>query len=395
MGEAVLGDERIKIGFGSPFQLLEHLVTLNLVNNSITSLFEDFTLTSLKTLNLSYNHISALSTEDFQSMSREGLVIDLTHNRIEEFGFSPSSDSISPSINVLLNYNPMVCDCRILHFVRHLKNRNHTDSENSIKVAVKDLRCAKPDNMANKLVSSLNPMDLLCPLDSEETSMKRCPNDCTCQVRLDDKHLLMECAANANLDQIPVVSKPPYQTELKIENNNLTKLPSDLSPGYKEITKLFASGNQLSEISVENLPPNLRILELNKNNLSSMNESVRNFITNSSTIEELTLSDNPWRCDCSNLKFMNFIQDIRSKVIDYKDVKCKDGRYFNTLKPSDLCTDNNRFIMIISITLALFSLLICGPAALFYKYQKQIKMWLYSHNTCLWFVTEEELDKVC
>ena len=126
-----------------------------------------------------------------------------------------------------------------------------------------------------------------------------------------------------------------------------------------------------------------------------MNESVRNFITNSSTIEELTLSDNPWRCDCSNLKFVNFIQDIRSKVIDYKDVKCKDGRYFNTLKPSDLCTDNNRFIMIISITLALFSLLICGPAALFYKYQKQIKMWLYSHNTCLWFVTEEELDKVC
>lgn len=396
MGEAVLGDEKIKIGLGSPFQLLEHLVTLNLVNNSITSLFEDFTLTSLKNLNLSYNHISALSTDDFQSMSREGLVIDLTHNRIEEFDFSPLVDSLTPSINVLLNYNPMTCDCRILHFVRHLRNKNTTEIEGNIKVLAGDLRCAKPDDMVNKLVSNLSPMELVCPLDSEETSMKRCPNDCSCRVRLEDKHLLMECAANVNLDQLPVASKLNLQeTELKIENNNLTKLPSNPASGYKEITKLFVSGNELSDISIENLPTKLRILELHENNLQTLNESVRNFITNSSSIEQLTLRDNPWQCDCSNLEFMNFVQNVRLKVVDYSEVKCKDGRYFNTLKPSDLCSDNNRFIVIISVTLAIFSLLICGPAALFYKYQKQIKMWLYSHNTCLWFVAEEELDKVC
>jgi protein toll len=50
-------------------------------------------------------------------------------------------------------------------------------------------------------------------------------------------------------------------------------------------------------------------------------------------------------------------------------------------------------IIIASIILAVTSIVIGTFMALYYKYQKQIKMWLYSHNLCLWFVTEEELDK--
>lgn len=393
---ALFEDYKIALPVGSPFQQLKQLVTLNLVNNSITSLFEDYTLESLKNLNMSYNHISVVSYDEFQSLARDDVVIDLTNNRIEEVNFPSTFDPQTPSFTVHLNNNPIECDCNILHFVKYLTQRNSTETVNKFKIKVGDLKCEKPENLRNDLVASLNPMQLLCQLDSEETLMKRCPSDCECQVRLEDRHLLMNCAANVNFATFPNASQINLKnTELRIEDDNLTALPSTQSAGgYREVTKLLVSHNQLTEVGVENLPANLTLLQLHDNKLESLNMTVMNFIRNSS-ISRLTLSGNPWKCDCLNLEFMNFVQQLHSKIYDYSEMKCDDGRSFNTLKPGDLCTDDNLFIVIISLITAFMGLVLGGLAALYYKYQKQIKMWLYSHNMCLWFVTEEELDKVC
>lgn len=47
----------------------------------------------------------------------------------------------------------------------------------------------------------------------------------------------------------------------------------------------------------------------------------------------------------------------------------------------------------ISIVIALMGVIVGVAAALYYKYQQEVKIWLFSRNLCMWLVSEEELDK--
>lgn len=360
-------------------------------------MFEDYTLTALRSLNLGRNKFSYLSIIDLQSVSRDGLTIDFSFNQIEEINFQQDIDASMLRIEVLLNNNPIKCDCKIFDFVKYLVNRsNDTEKQSNIKVRIGDMQCAKPDNMANVLVKSLKTRELVCPLDDESTSIKRCPEGCTCLVRPDDRHLLVKCPSSVNIDELPVASTINYQeTELTLENGNLTVLPTIQSEGYKQVTKLIVNNNSIGVIELDNLPPKLKALNLENNNLKTLSEPVKNFIKNKTNFK-LALSGNPWSCDCENLEFMNFVQELSfNNISDYDRMQCEDGaNFFKNLTRQDLCPDDNNFIIIVSVIISLMGVVLGALAALYYKYQKQIKMWLYSHNTCLWFVTEEELDKV-
>lgn len=388
-----------QLAMGSPFQTLGYLTDLNLANNSITQLFEDYTLLSMKTLNLSHNLITVLSTSELESLSKNGVVMDFTFNQIEEFQFEESVDTLQAQINVLLNNNPIKCDCKILNFVRYLEKRNNRTEKmkGNIDIDVGDLKCLKPENMADKLISTIKPSELICPLDDETTTKKLCPNECTCFVRPEDRHYLLDCSSELDVRLLPIASERNYElVELKMENGDLTELPKIMSQGYSQVTELLLRNNSIKNIKAEYLPPKLRVLDLRDNKLETLSKAVMNFTD--MHIQVLNLSGNPWSCECSNRDFFNFVQKNgapNSKISTFSEIKCKNGKHFNTLTSSDLCPDDNLFVVIISIVTALMGLVLGGLAALYYKYQKQIKMWLYSHNMCLWFVTEEEMDKVC
>lgn len=383
---------------GSPFQTLGQLQELNLFNNSLSEMFEDFTLIDLKNLNLAKNKFSSLSIENLQSVSREGLTIDFSDNQIEEIDFKQGVDESMMQIEVLLYNNPIKCDCKILDFVNYLENRtSFNEKQSNVRIRIGDLHCNKPEEMAHKFVKDLKPMELVCPLDDESTSIKRCPEGCSCLVRPADKHLLVTCPSNMMFSELPVASEINYAaTELTVERGNLTMLPTTQSPGFKEVTKLIVADNEISEIRLENLPLGLEALHIQNNKLKTLDESVRNFIRNKTNFE-LMLSENPWSCDCTSPDFIYFVQALGNKNIsDFDDVRCSDETtLLKNFTKSEFCPDENQFIIVISVIISLMGVVLGGLAALYYKYQKQIKMWLYSHNMCLWFVTEEELDKVC
>lgn len=59
----------------------------------------------------------------------------------------------------------------------------------------------------------------------------------------------------------------------------------------------------------------------------------------------------------------------------------------------DLCPSQRILIIYIAVTLMMLCLMSTIFIVLFYRYNVEIKVWLYAHHMFLWFITEEELDK--
>jgi protein toll len=152
------------------------------------------------------------------------------------------------------------------------------------------------------------------------------------------------------------------------------------------VTVINAFNNKIETLTLENFKQNLKFLDLRKNRLKKVeNEILQKF----ALIVELFLSENPWSCDCSTVDLLRHVQTYNTSIIDYELVACDDGRLFKDLSSSDICFDKIYLVMIAGVLLGIVGLI----SGLFYKYNKNIKIWLYVHNMCMWFASEEEIDE--
>jgi protein toll len=342
---------------------------------------------------MSHNKIQKFEMTDLQSFTQTNITVDLRYNEINEINFRELIDENGmESAKVLLDFNPIRCDCKLLHFVKFLRDPKLSISS-KVKIHHDNLMCTSPERMERRMVSTLEPLELKCLLDDISSKKKLCPLDCSsCEVRSEDKTLILNCYGNVSMESLPIAKNVKQDNlELILESQNLTVMPWSSSLSYRQIGKLFLSGNKIHQVT--ELPPNLVEIDLRNNRLEMMNETIFKSLNDSKTLEYMSLVGNPWRCECDQFNFINFVRENRNKIRDYNELKCADGRFFKDLIKDDLCSQDNVMIIIASIILAVTSIVIGTFMALYYKYQKQIKMWLYSHNLCLWFVTEEELDK--
>lgn len=133
---------------------------------------------------------------------------------------------------------------------------------------------------------------------------------------------------------------------------------------------------------------------LDGNNLTGIEPKILERLSNSSQISTLTLHDNPWRCDCSAREFLTFVHSNYLEIPDLSEIMCANSnRTLSSLTPEQLCPTSYRMIIVLCSMTSLFALFVGLAAALYYKFQRQIKVWLYSKNLCLCLVTEDELDK--
>lgn len=393
----------------SPFQNLEHLRRLHLRNNSMSHFLSDWNLhnAKLEVLDLSLNRIESVLLNQITVAWNQPITVNLTGNQIkrivandiayyiEQTEFSKKATEASERNHNIrwtwhLNDNPLECDCLMLYFVKFVGGIRR----DPLNLMMNNMRCQEPQSLRQQLVADIDANELRCPLDSV-TSEKYCPDKCECWVQANTHTVIVNCSS-AGLTEVPALPefKQSEQStlahiELNIENNCITALPSRGADGYDRVTKIYAKNNTLGLMAAENLPPNLAYLDVSQNKLKTLNADVLYRLNLSGSLQHLRLGGNRWICDC-NSDFMQFIRS-HSNRIDYNGIQCENGDYLRDR--DDVCPLNKTILILVCVLIALFGLFIGTVFALYYKYQQEVKVWLFARGLCLWFVTEEELDK--
>jgi len=392
----------IQSQLNSPFNFMTNLETLNLRNNSIIFVYGDWVtvMTKLRELDLSYNNISSLRYEDLQFISGNRLHVNLTHNKIRNISLLKDYGVQARNpVHIDVNDNPLDCSCTLLWFVQLVKGVHRPQYAKNLILQADRLNCSMPNNLKDTPVRLLDPKLLLCPLDqTNDPRQRKCPLGCECMVRTYDNALVIK-SNSGNLTHVPRLPELPQNLhimELHLENNTLLRLPSSKTPGYANVTSLHLTGNNLTHLDVEQLPSNLTHLDVSWNHLQSLNASVLGFLNRTMKWRSMKLSGNPWMCDCDAKPLLLFTQDNFERIGDRNEMMCMDAEIptrMVELSTNDICPGEKGVYIALAVVIALTGLLAGFTAALYYKYQTEIKIWLYAHNLLLWLVTEEELDK--
>ena len=190
--------------------------------------------------------------------------VDLSHNNIRHIYLGSAEEvarfqNISRDVIILVNDNPIVCDCDLYFFLRYLEGRMHPYVQNYFHIIPEGLTCQGPAWLTNTSVTQLKSTLLKCEITDP------CPRNCTCWVQPDNKAFLINCSER-NLTSAPrdIKNLPDYQLELNLAGNQLTTmLPlANIGLNDTQVSKLILSNNNISDISLDVLPLHVEVSRL-------------------------------------------------------------------------------------------------------------------------------------
>ncbi|CAB3375401.1 Hypothetical predicted protein [Cloeon dipterum] len=370
-------DSAIRDSFGvySPFHSCTNLQRLSFRNNSISEIPADWrnTLTKLERLDLRDNQMTIIDVVEFNFLCRNA-EIDLRGNNvslIDMWAFDAISSGNQPSNNVIkVDSGAINCTFCITHQLLKLLENQNAGKEQLFKLDM---------NVTGSCLSNYTSANFLCPVPDRFN----CPKNCTCLINQETNSIHMNCSSPLVLPS----NRSEQIYSVTIGELRLQGLSGNFSQSELKIKRLLLGNNRLT--GVQSIPVNLTVLEVHGNQLSRLSDSV---LARLNYTERITLANNPWTCDCDALEFMAFVQRRFDAVADLANVTCKDGRALAKLSADELC-NNAQLAVAASVFIAIAGIILGALAALYYKFQHEIKVWLYAHNLLLWLVTEAEVDK--
>ncbi|XP_033226699.1 protein toll-like [Belonocnema kinseyi] len=391
----------------SVFYGCEKLQTLDLSYNKINRIFSDWTTQPplyFKLLNLSHNDIDIINNIDMDFKQTQDFEIYLSDNKIRRIDMSDRFEEIflqetRRRIKMHLWNNPLQCDCFLYDFIRYLEG-SRAELKRNLQIDIGPMECSSPNELKGTLIADLKSKDYRCIESDSKYYEGTCPEVCSRWIKPSDHKLIFDCAYR-NLTEAPKrmcrLANNEYTTEVNLTGNFIRNIPNMNQIGYDKVRHLILSTNNISTIPENGFSSELLSLELDNNTITAISSAALDHLKNT-TLQNIKLGGNPWKCDCEARNFQQYLQSDEAKdkfqVLDAGKITCQDSKKaLKTMTVNELCPSETEMIIGISLTTAILGLAIGTLVALYYRYQREIKVWLYAHRICLWFVTEEELDK--
>lgn len=206
--------------------------------------------------------------DDFDFKHDKDFTLDLSHNRITNVSLKdPIYNNFEERflketrsfVVLLLNDNPVMCDCYLYEFLRYLDGSMKKVRE-QLTVKIGQMKCFGPQKYEGILLSDLNSKSYKCiPTREEIDEYENCPHECDKWLRPEDKTFIFNCAYK-NLSEAPeklcsLIDKE-HVKELDLTGNKIKMIPSFQQIGYNDVTRLTLSHNQISMISTNALSNN-------------------------------------------------------------------------------------------------------------------------------------------
>lgn len=343
-------------------------------------------------LNLTSNRLQSLhiiSSPKWQketSSSRSGYKknLDLQYNEMTSLQLRLENIQENDRFNLFLDNNRFICDLSLhnLFFNRDKTKQLSLNFGNSI--------CLEPERMESKIINELNRIDLACTTINYFSNCLCFYDDEFDAWKVNCSDLSMKNPPDLSRDKITTVKDIDIKTvQFNFANNSLQNLPL-IPRGYKiKITELIAYNNSIGILNANHLTDDIEILDLRYNSLRFLSEDVIEMIRG---MKKVYLGNNSWTCDCSSVQFFMQMKSLNKNVVaDYDDLICSnlgERRFIANLPLLEVCF-NWPIVAGFGVVAGLVGIFI----GLFYKFKKDIKIFLYAHEMCLWFVTEDELDE--
>ncbi|ALC39511.1 Tehao [Drosophila busckii] len=305
----------------------------------------------LSTLDLSNNALSKLHSKLFHGLNQLQL-LDLSSNRLA---------SLSSAV----------------HSLKYIDMRYTQFYGIKLNMPYEALVCTNDDSCQYKYNSS----------------EWECDPQCICWVERSSKSLFIDCRGSRLTALPPLPRTTLVEIVLKFSNNSLKQLPNATDfVGLANVSVLNVAENQLAGVDASLLPDKMSMLDVRSNKITVFNQAFIDYMQQENNTMSMKLAGNPLSCNCEALPLLSFVRAQPQRVPDMGEIYCNSypDRPFQQLEVFDLCPS---YAILIGCIVGGLVIFVCLLSVVYLIYQQELRIWLYNHNLCLWWVSEEELDK--